>query len=120
MPGTHQRMTTDIAVAMATAIDPPAQAKSKNKRRPDTVIRRGPPRPYKKIAGDLLQSRIKRLTDRLERVKKQHDTARQQLTKYAHEQFYREQDEIQNNRPQEPAPAGPPPLDTQQIPLPPA
>lgn len=102
---------TDIAVAMATAIEPPEPPKSKAKRKPTHPLRRGPARPYRKLAQDLLQTRIKRLTERLERVKRQHESTRLQLTKYAHEQFYRERDAIQNARPEESAPPGPPPLD---------
>jgi hypothetical protein len=110
---------TDMVVAMATAIEPPAPVKSRNKRKPAAILRRGPPRPYKKLAAELLETRIKRLTDRLERVKRQHESARLQLTKYAHEQFYRERDAIQNARQEEPAPPGPPPLDASQIAPPP-
>lgn len=112
---------TDIAVAMATAIEPPQPPMSKGKKRKaPTVLRRGPARPYRKLSPELLESRTKRLSERLERVKRQHESTRLQLTKYAHEQFYRERDAIQNARQEEePAPPGPPPLDTAQIAPPP-
>ena len=110
---------TDIAVALATAIEPPAPKRSKGKRKPATALRRGPARPYKKLAQELLQTRIKRLSERLDRVRRQHESTRLQLTKYAHEEFYRERDAIQSAQQETPAPAEPPPLDTEQIIAPP-
>ena len=98
---------------MVTAIDPPQPPKSKNKAfPPGTLRKKGAPRPYRKVAEDVLASRISKLTERLDKAKKQHESARVLLTKYAHERFYREQDAIVQAGPSVEPPAGPPPLDS--------
>jgi hypothetical protein len=102
----------EIAVAMATEIEPPVQPKSRNKAfPPGTLRKKGAPRPYRRVSEEVLATRIEKLTERLERAKKQHEAARLMLTKYAHERFYREKDAIQN--PVVELPAGPPPLENQ-------
>jgi hypothetical protein len=100
-------MMNDVAVAIGTAIDPPVQPKSRNSRLlPGTLRKKGAPRPYRKIAPEVLVERIAKLTTRLQRAKKQHETARLLLTKYSHESFYREKEAIEGAAVEE----GPAPL----------
>lgn len=106
---------SEIAVAMTTALEPPIQKLRKTKSpRPQ----RGPARPYRSLTEEVLASRTSKLTTRLEKAKKQHETTRVILTKYAHERFYRERDAIQNAA-AEPAPTGPPALRDDLAPAPP-
>lgn len=108
----------DVAVAIGTEIDPPVQPKSRNSRLlPGTLRKKGAARPYRKIAPEVLVERITKLTVRLQRAKKQHETARVLLTKYSHEQFYREKEAIEAP-PAEDGPAPLPALDD-NIPVPP-
>ena len=87
---------SDIAAAIAPEIVPPAPTRKPRVKRnnADPTIRkkRGPPRPYRKIPENVLTKRIERLTKRMERVKRQHESTRVLLTKYAHEKFYREKE----------------------------
>jgi hypothetical protein len=111
-------MSAEHAVAMVTAIDPPQPPKSRNKALPaGTLRKKGAPRPYRKVVEDVLASRIAKLSERLEKAKKQHESARVLLTKYAHERFYRERDAIVQAGPTVEPPAGPPALDN-TLPLP--
>ncbi len=110
---------SEIAVAMTTAIEPPVQKPRKTKPKPgSTRVPRGPARPYRSLPEEALSARTAKLTVRLEKAKKQHETTRVILTKYAHERFYREKDAILNTAPAEPAPAGPPALPDDPTPPP--
>lgn len=90
---------SEITVAIASEINPPPEPKKSKKARPSSGKKRGPARPYRKITDDILAQRIKRLSERLERSKKQHDSARALLTKYSHERLYRDKDAIQGEEP---------------------
>ncbi len=110
---------SEIAVAMTTAIEPPVQKPRKTKPKAgSTRPQRGPARPYRSLPEDVLAARTAKLTTRLEKAKKQHDSSRVLLTKYAHERFYREKDAIQNANAVEPAPPGPPALSDESTPVP--
>jgi hypothetical protein len=85
-------MSASIAVALAPEVLPPADDK-RARSRPGKP--RPPPRPYKKITAEILAARIQRLTQRLDRAKKQHESTRLLLTKYAHERFFREREAIE-------------------------
>lgn len=102
---------SEIAVAMAPELEPPPKRPRKTKVKPGTTPR-PPARPYRALPDDVLTSRTTRLTARLEKAKKQHETTRLLLTKYAHERFYREKDAIQQAE-TETAPAGPPALNNE-------
>ena len=87
---------SELSAAIASEIDPPAAPKlSKRSKRDPNAKKRGPARPYKKITDETLATRIKRLTDRMERAKKQHESARNLVTKYSHERLYRDKDAIE-------------------------
>lgn len=87
---------SELIAAIASEIDPPAPPKqSKRSKRNPSAKKRGPARPYKKIPDETLSARIKRLTERMERAKKQHETARALVTKYSHERLYRDKDAIE-------------------------
>lgn len=87
---------TDVAVAIGTEIDPPVQPKSRNSRLlPGTLRKKCLPRPYRKITPEVLAERITKLTTRLQKAKKQHETSRVLLTKYSHERFYRDREAIE-------------------------
>jgi hypothetical protein len=73
-------MTTDAAeqnlVAIEAELPPPTEPKRKDKKwrphpREGAQTRRGPPRPYRRVAEDVLSTRIQKLTTRMERAKKQ-------------------------------------------------
>jgi hypothetical protein len=104
---------SEITVAMTTEIEPPPEGKKSRKPRkkttagPSTRARNGAPRPYRSLQADVLAGRITKLTTRLEKAKKQHETTRQLLTKYAHESFYRDKEALEATQP---APPGPPAL----------
>ena len=64
------------AVAIASELPPPAEPVRKDKRwrkhpRPGALTKRPPPRPHKRVPTDVLQERVKKLTARMERAKKQ-------------------------------------------------
>ena len=105
---------SEIAVAMAPELEPPAKRPRKTKLKPGATPR-APARPYRALPDEVLTSRTARLTARLEKAKKQHETTRLLLTKYAHERFYREKDAIQLAT-VEPAPTGPPALNSELTP----
>ena len=87
---------SELSAAIATEIDPPSEPKpSKRSKRNPNAKKRGPARPYRKISDETLTGRIKRLTDRIERAKKQHESARSLITKYSHERLYRDKDAIE-------------------------
>jgi ribosomal protein S15P/S13E len=95
---------TEIAVAMTTEIEPPPEGKKPRKPRKKTNgqpvrTRTGIPRPYRTLQADVLTVRISKLTTRLEKAKKQHETTRQLLTKYAHESYYREKEVLDAAQP---------------------
>lgn len=100
---------SEIAAAIAPEIMPPVPARKPRSKRPlDTPRKkRGPPRPYRKIAEDVLAKRIERLSKRIDRVKKQHESTRTLLTKYVHEKYYREKEAIEDDAP----PNAPPAID---------
>jgi len=93
-----QHMPADIAVAIAPEVVPTGEKKKKTRSAPGT--KRPPARPYKKISKDVLETRIAKLTARVQKTKRQHESAQTLLTKYAQESFYREKDVLQA----EPAP----------------
>lgn len=105
---------SEIAVAMAPELEPPAKRPRKTKLKAGATPR-GPARPYRALPDDVLVSRTDKLTARLEKAKKQHETTRLLLTKYAHERFYREKDAIQLAT-AEAAPPGPPALNNELLP----
>jgi hypothetical protein len=93
---------SEITAAIATEINPPvAPTKTKRPRQPPSGRSRGPPRPYRRIAEEVLAARIVRLTTRIERVKKQHESTRILLTKYAHERFFRDHEAVSAPQPRE-------------------
>jgi len=97
---------------MTTESEPPPEGKKSRKPRKKTAgppmrARNGAPRPYRSLQADVLAVRITKLTTRLEKAKKQHETTRQLLTKYAHESFYRDKEALEATQP---APPGPPAL----------
>jgi hypothetical protein len=68
--------TTEHDLALATEMQPPPEPKRRDKKwrthpRPNSLTRRGPPRPYKRLPEDVLNTRISKLTARLDRAKKQ-------------------------------------------------
>lgn len=83
--------TTDIAVAIA-----PEVAIPKKKNRTASGSKRPPSRPYKKISKEVLETRIAKLTTRVQKTKRQHDSAQALLAKYAQESFYREKEVLQD------------------------
>jgi hypothetical protein len=66
--------------------------------RPEEQKQRKPARPHRKLAKEILDQRITKLTKRLERFKSQHEATRITLTRYAHERFYREEEAITTPR----------------------
>jgi ribosomal protein S15P/S13E len=91
----HQQMS-EVAVAIVPEIQPPpAGRKPSKKRAASGQPPRPPARPYRKIDAEVLASRIARLTTRIEKTKRQHESTRVLLTKYAHEKFYREKEAIE-------------------------
>jgi hypothetical protein len=87
---------SEITAAIATEINPPPVAKAPKRPRHSgkPAGKRGPPRPYRRIAEEVLAARIVRLTKRIERVRRQHESTRILLTKYAHERFYRDHEAV--------------------------
>jgi hypothetical protein len=81
---------TPLAVALAAEIEIAASGRKKRASKP-----RPPPRPYKTLTTEVLAFRINRLTARLDKAKRQHETTRSLLTKYAHERFFRERETIE-------------------------
>jgi hypothetical protein len=79
-----------VTSAIASELIPPSDPLPKERTK-----KRGPARPYKKLNEEVLSARILRLTTRIERVKRQHETTRILLTKYAHERFYRDKEALQ-------------------------
>jgi hypothetical protein len=69
-------MITDIELASET-LPPPPEPKKKDKRwrqphpRAGAQTKRGPPRPYRRVPGELLDTRVAKMTKRIERLKKQ-------------------------------------------------
>jgi hypothetical protein len=97
-------MPTDLAVDVSTELNPPPEAKKKDKKwrqhpRPGAQTKRGPPRPYRRLPEETLEGRIKKLTDRMEKARKQHEDARLILTKYSHERTYRQREALLNTPP---------------------
>ena len=113
------------AVAIASELPPPSEPVRKDKKwrkhpRPGALTKRPPPRPHKRIPDETLRERIKKLTSRMDRARKQvsrpptphcvspvtyadpscsllqHDDARRLLTKYSHEETYRLRESIQD------------------------
>jgi hypothetical protein len=105
---------SEIAVAMTTEIEPPPEGKKPRKPRKNSNgqpvrTRTGISRPYKTLQADVLAVRISKLTTRLEKAKKQHETTRKLLTKYAHESFYRDKEVLESAQ-TDVVPDGPPSL----------
>jgi hypothetical protein len=95
---------TDLAIDVSAELDPPPEPKSREKKwrkhpRPGAQTKRGPPRPYRRISEETLNTRIKKLTDRMEKNRKQHEDARVILTKYSHERTYRLREALLNAPP---------------------
>ena len=68
--------TNPDVVGMSSELPPPQEPVRKDKKhrvhpRPGALTKRPPPRPYKKLAQDVLDERIKKLTKRMERAKTQ-------------------------------------------------
>lgn len=61
--------------------------------------KRPPARPHRKVPEETLLSRIAKLTSRVERTRRQHDSAQILLTKYAREKVYRDEDAIAKEAP---------------------
>lgn len=100
-------MSSDLAIEVSAELEPPPEPKRRDKKwrkhpRPGAQTKRGPPRPYRKIPEETLNLRIKKLTDRMERVRKQHEDARLILTKYSHEKTYRLREALLNTPPDAP------------------
>jgi len=92
---------SEIAVAITTEIEPPAEGKKSRRPRKRNANRplkkkNGVHRPYRSLPADVLSIRVAKLTTRLEKVKKQHETTRLLLTKYAHESFYRDKEALES------------------------
>jgi hypothetical protein len=104
----------DVAVAMGAEIDPPVPTASKSRKArapstPGVPRKKGASRPYRKISAEVLAERITKLTTRLQKAKKQHESTRVLLTKYSHERFYRDREAIESAA--EEAPPAPAALD---------
>lgn len=100
-------MSSDLAVEVSAELEPPPEPKRRDKKwrkhpRPGAQTKRGPPRPYRRISEETLNLRIKKLTDRMEKVRKQHEDARLILTKYSHEKTYRLREALLNTPPDAP------------------
>lgn len=83
---------------MTTEIEPPPEGKKSRKPRTrpgPAKHKHGVPRPYRSLPAEVLASRTARLTTRLEKAKKQHESTRLLLTKYAHESFYRDKEALE-------------------------
>lgn len=94
-------VTTDLAVDISTEIEPPPEPKRKDKKwrkhpRPGALTKRGPARPYRRLPEETLHLRIKKLTERMTKARKQHEDARVILTKYSHERTYRSREVLLN------------------------
>jgi hypothetical protein len=89
---------SEIAACLVSEIEPPPEGKQRKKQPPQNkmVPKRGPPRPYRKIPEEVLTTRLKRLTDRIDKIKKQHESTRVLLTRYSHERYYRDKEAIKN------------------------
>jgi hypothetical protein len=83
-----------VTSAIASELIPPAEPSIKQSAK-DRSKKRGPARPYRKLNEEVLSARILRLTTRIERVKRQHESTRILLTKYAHERFYRDKEALE-------------------------
>jgi len=67
---------SESALELATEMNPPPVRKVKDKKwrpfpRPNALKKKGPSRPYKRLTTDILNTRIQKLGDRLEKSKKQ-------------------------------------------------
>lgn len=123
-----------MTLELSAELEPPPEPKSKAKRgrRPDggrggkAKNKRGPARPHRRLAEELLTTRIKKLNDRLERARKQvlpparfipqewhaltwdpeegwqHEDTRRLLTKYLHESTYRLRETLASQQQQPP------------------
>jgi hypothetical protein len=92
---------TNLAIDVSNELEPPPEVKRKDKKwrthpRPGSKTKRGPPRPHRRIPEDVLNLRIKKLTERMEKARKQHEDARGILTKYSHERTYRLRESLLN------------------------
>lgn len=80
--------------AEATKADAPkadaTKAKAKKTADGQKIVRkRGPPRPHRKLAQDVLEKRINKLQRRIERVQTQLDDAQRHIVGYRNEEQYR-------------------------------
>lgn len=94
--GGHRKPMSDLTTALAPELMPPPPKRKPRAKRlaGESAKKRGPPRPYRKVTDDVLCKRTERLTKRMERVKRQHESTRTLLTKYAHERFYRDKEAL--------------------------
>ncbi len=97
-------ISPDLAVDVSTELEPPPEPKRKDKKwrrhpRPGAQTKRGPPRPYRRLPEETLGTRIKKLTERMEKARKQHEDTRLILTKYSHERTYRLREALLNAPP---------------------
>ena len=68
------KMITDMDLELSSELAPPPEPKRRDKKwrkhpRPGALTKRGPPRPYKRLPEEVLNSRIKKLTSRVETAK---------------------------------------------------
>jgi hypothetical protein len=116
-------MSSSITLPLSAELEPPPVPKSKSKKNranPSSApkLKRGPPRPHRRLADDVLTTRVERLKKRLERARKQvlvcgmwgglpidkkvlttllfgqHEDTRRLLTKYLHETTHRLRDSL--------------------------
>jgi hypothetical protein len=69
-------MSDSLSLALSAELEPPPEPKSKakkNKSSPSSApkLKRGPPRPHRRLPDDVLTTRVERLRKRLERARKQ-------------------------------------------------
>lgn len=92
--------TSQHDLEIASEHNPPPQPVRKDKKwrphpRPRAQTKRGPPRPYRRIPVETLNTRIAKLTARIDRARKQHEETRTLLIKYVHERAYRTKEALE-------------------------
>lgn len=93
--------TTVHDLELASEHNPPPQPVRKDKKwrthpRPRAQTKRGPPRPYRRVPDETLNTRLTKLTTRLDRARKQHEETRALLIKYTHERAYRTKEALES------------------------
>lgn len=92
---TSAELIADTPAAHAPAKDAPkkktgAPRSAIGKKDPKVSRKRGPPRPHRKLAQDLLEARISKLQKRIDRTKGQLEDAQRHIEGYEKESKYRE------------------------------